>query len=273
MMENSAGPLVEAADGEDVAEPRGFAAWRFLPVIVLVLGLVAGYAAGLHEHLSLEAVARSREDLIAAAGGSSLLAALAFVAFCLVITAFGFPAPSALAVFGGLLFGWLCGALLAVAGAAGGATIMYIAARYAFGTTLRQRSGRLSRRLARGFERDAFTYLVALRLAPYIPFIAVNIAPALFRVRLSTFIGASVVGMLPLIAIFAWLGDGVDEALDSAIAAGHRLAPADLITPQVKLALSVLALLAVLVPLLRHLIRSRSLRAARRRRVAADGEA
>jgi uncharacterized membrane protein YdjX (TVP38/TMEM64 family) len=271
-MENSASPAAETTDGEGVAEPRGLGLWRFLPLVVLVSGLVAGYAAGLHEHLSLETVARSRETLIAAAGGSSLLAALAFAVFCLVITAFGFPAPSALAVFGGLLFGWLAGALLAVAGAAGGATVMFLASRSAFGGALRQRTGRMSARLARGFERDAFTYLVALRLAPYIPFIAVNIAPALFRVRLPTFVAATVIGMLPLITIFAWLGEGVDDALASAVAAGRQLTPADLVTPQVKLALSALALLAVLVPLVRQIVRRRSLRSARRRGLAAEPE-
>jgi uncharacterized membrane protein YdjX (TVP38/TMEM64 family) len=224
-----------------------------------VLGLAAGYSAGLHEHFSLETIAGSRANLIAAVGGSSLLAALVFAVFCLVVTAFGFPAPSMLAVVGGLLFGWAAWALLAVAGAAGGATVMYLAARSAFGGALRQGTGRTSARLARGFERDAFTYLVALRLAPYIPFIAVNIAPALFRVRLATFIGATIIGMLPLITIFAWLGEGVDDALASAVAAGRQLTPSDLVTTQVKLALSALALLAVLVPVVRRFARRRPL--------------
>jgi len=256
-MEKPAGPLTQIGDGEAAAlRASGFR--RFLPLAVLVLGFAGGYASGLHEHFSLETLAGSRASLIGAVGGSSVLAALAFAVFCLVVTAFGFPAPSMLAVFGGLLFGWAPGALLAVAGAAGGATVMFLAARSAFGGALRQGARRATARLARGFERDAFTYLVALRLAPYIPFIAVNIVPALFRVRLATFIGATVIGMLPLIAIFAWLGEGVDAALASAVAAGRQLTPSDLVTTQVKLALSALALLAVLVPVVRHLARRRS---------------
>ena len=47
---------------------------------------------------------------------------------------------------------------------------------------------RPSAKLAAGFESNAFSYLLVLRIAPFFPFFVVNIAPALFNVRLKTFV-------------------------------------------------------------------------------------
>jgi uncharacterized membrane protein YdjX (TVP38/TMEM64 family) len=110
----------------------------------------------------------------------------------------------------------------------------------------------VARRFAKGFERDAFTYLLALRLAPFIPFVVANIAPALFRVRSATFVWATLIGLWPLIAIFAWLGEGADGVFATAAAEGRELAPTDLLTPRITLTLAGLALVALLIPVVRR---------------------
>ena len=111
--------------------------------------------------------------------------------------ALSFPAAAILTIFSGFLFGWLPGTVFAMLGATGGATLLFLAARTAFGGFLRERVGGFAARLSDGFARDAFSYLLVLRLAPFIPFFVVNIAPALFNVRLRTFVLATVIGILP----------------------------------------------------------------------------
>ena len=75
------------------------------------------------------------------------------------------------------------------------ARALFLAARTAFGGFLRDRAGNMAARLALNFERDAFFYMLVLRLAPFIPFFVVSIAPALFNVRLKTFLAATLVGV------------------------------------------------------------------------------
>jgi uncharacterized membrane protein YdjX (TVP38/TMEM64 family) len=102
-----------------------------------------------------------------------------------------------LTVISGFLFGWLAGALYAIVAATTGGTTLFLAARTAFGGFLRERAGGIVKKLARGFEEDAFFYLLVLRLTPFIPFFVVNIAPALFKIRLRTFLTATLIGILP----------------------------------------------------------------------------
>ncbi len=63
-----------------------------------------------------------------------------------------------------------------------GATLLFLAARTAFGDSLRRRAGPWLRRLQEGFQADAFNYLLFLRLVPLFPFFVVNLVPAVIGV-------------------------------------------------------------------------------------------
>ena len=56
-------------------------------------------------------------------------------------------------------------------------------------------------KIQEGFARDAFNYLLFLRLTPVFPFWLVNIAAALAQVRLKTFVGATILGIIPARAL------------------------------------------------------------------------
>src|SRR5438128_2346202 len=64
-----------------------------------------------------------------------------------------------------------------------------------------------------GFRADAFSYLLFLRLVPAFPFFLVNLAPALVGVKLSTFVAATAIGILPATFAFAFFGSGLDSVL------------------------------------------------------------
>ena len=73
---------------------------------------------------------------------------------------------------------------------------------------------------AAGFRADAFNYLLFLRLVP-VPFWLVNLVPALLGVRLSTFVTATAIGIVPATFIFAFFGAGLDSII-TAQEAGYR---------------------------------------------------
>lgn len=224
---------------------------RLAPALVVIAALAVGYALGLHERLSIDSLADSRQALMQAADASPVIAPLLFVLLYAAAIALAFPAASVLTIFGGFLFGWLFGAALVAVAATAGATVLFLVARTAFGDFLRSRVTGIAARLAEGFERDAFSYLLALRLAPVFPFVVVNIVPALFEVRLTTFVAATAIGILPGVLAYTYLGQGVDSVIVAAEAAGENVSLGDLVTPQITLAFAVLAIVAVLPPLIR----------------------
>lgn len=229
---------------------------RFLPLALIVAGLGLGYALGWHRYLSLEALADSRDALKAQVQAHYLLSLAGFAALYVLAVALSFPAASILTIAAGFLFGWLIGGLTVVVSATLGATLVFLAARSAFGSALRARLCGKAAVLADGFEEDAFNYLLALRLAPVFPFFLMNIAPALFNVPVRTFMAATFLGIIPGTLAYAFLGEGLEDALISAHAAGTTLSPGDVITPKVALAFLALGVVA-LVPTVYKKLRGR----------------
>ncbi|WP_336055891.1 TVP38/TMEM64 family protein [Nitratireductor sp. CH_MIT9313-5] len=219
---------------------------RFLPLALVVALLIAAYALGLHEYLSLSALSESRDGLKELVANHPLLTAFVFFLLYAAAVALSFPAASAMTVAAGFLFGWVYGGLIVLMAATLGATLIFLAARSAFRDSLRAKLGGVANKLASGFEEGAFEYLLILRLAPVVPFWVVNIAPAFFDVRLKTYVTATALGILPGTFAFAYLGRGLDSVLISASASGETLSVGDLVTPQITIAFAALAAVAAL---------------------------
>ena len=219
---------------------------RYAPIAVVAGGLGLGYALGLHEYLSLDYLTTAREGLRATVAANPVPSAGAFVGIYAVATAFAFPAASILTVVAGFLFGWVLGGALTAVAATLGATALFLAARTALGDALKARAGPTVRKLADGFEENAFSYLLALRLAPIFPFFVINIAPALFGVRARDYVSATFLGILPGTFAYAYLGQGLDSVLAAAAASGESVSTGDLVTPQITIAFLALGAVALI---------------------------
>lgn len=254
------GAMTEKTILEGTHRPAAARSWRgyarFVPALVIAVGLAAAYAGGIADYLSLGFLAHSRDALLAYVAGQPLIAGAGFFALYVIAVALSIPAASVLTIFGGFLFGWAAGGFIALAAATLGATLVFLAARSAVRDSLRERIGGRADRMAKGFEKGAFGYLLALRLAPVFPFFVVNIAPALFHVRLKTYFAATALGILPGTFAYAYIGDTIETVLGAAEAAGRAPRFGDLASPELLLGLSLMAL-AIAVPtavgsLMRH---------------------
>ncbi|MEQ8401101.1 MAG: VTT domain-containing protein [Roseitalea porphyridii] len=218
---------------------------RFAPLIVIAAGLTFAYLMGWQRFFTLEFLAESRDSLTAFVDANFWLSTLGFTALYAVAVAFSFPAASILTIFAGFLFGWLTATVVVAVGATAGATAIFMVARSAFGESLRDRVGRgRVKKLAEGFEEDAFSYLLVLRIAPIFPFFIMNVAPALFNVPVRTYVIATFFGILPGVIAYSWLGQGIGSVLDAAEAAGTSATVGDLITTEITLAFVALAIVA-----------------------------
>ena len=65
-----------------------------------------------------------------------------------------------------------------------------------------------------GFQKNAFSYLMVLRLVPLFPFFLVNLAPAFLGVKLRTFMVATFFGIIPGTFVFASVGNGLGAIFD-----------------------------------------------------------
>ncbi len=242
---------------------------RLLPLAAIVVLAVAAYLTFGRGMISLEALVHHRAAIDAFVMQHRVLAVLAYIALYVVTVALSLPGATFLTVAGGFLFGLLLGALAAVIGATLGATVIFLVARTALGEPLLKRAGPRANQLAQGFRNDAFSYLLFLRLVPAFPFFLVNLVPAFADVRLSTFIVATALGIIPGGTVYAFAGTGLDsviaaqkDAYDACMAAGHTdchltFNAQGILTPELIGALIALGVLA-LVPVVVKRLRARS---------------
>lgn len=188
---------------------------RLVPLAVLAAGLAAFFGFGLQRYVTFETLARHREVLLAWVAGHSVLAPLGYIIAYILLAAFSLPGGAILTMTGGFLLGTVIGTLCTLVGATLGAIAVFLAARTAFGDLLRAKAGSALQRMEEGFRRDAFSYLLVLRLVPLFPFFLVNLVPAFLGVPLRTYIAATVIGIIPATFVFASVGNGLGAVLDA----------------------------------------------------------
>ncbi len=221
--------------------PRLFALRR-LPMVVILLGFIAFMLSDARHAVSFENLSRNHEEIHAWVQLHPARALLGYGLIYVVIAAFALPLSAWATLGSGYLFGPWVGTALVVVSATLGAVILFLAARGALSGLFRARAGGFVQRLEDGFKKDAFNYLLVLRLIPILPFAIVNIVPALLGVRLKIFIAATVIGILPASFIYVWLGNGLGTILARGEAPNFDV----IFEPRILCGLIGLALLALL---------------------------
>ncbi len=131
-----------------------------------------------------------------------------FVMAYAAVTTIGLPAlPLTLA--GGAIFGVAGGITLTWLGATLGATGAYLLARLLGGDALTRLLGARAGTLDRLLGDGAFLTILRLRLIPVVPFNALNFGAGLAGVRLSHYVGATAIGILPGTSVYTYFADAL----------------------------------------------------------------
>jgi uncharacterized membrane protein YdjX (TVP38/TMEM64 family) len=238
-------PSGATASGEE--RRTGFSIRRLAPLVVLATAIVLFFAFGLHQHFSFAALRDNQADLLAFVSRSWLLAALLFMAVYATTTALSLPWGALLTLAGGFLFGPLLGGLLSVIGATAGAFLLFTIAKSALGDPLRARAERSLKlgawqRIETGFQANAFSYMLFLRLVPVFPFFIINLVPAFLGVRPRTYLLATLLGIIPGTLIYSIVGSGLGKIFEQ----GEAFSLDSVLTAEIIAGLAALALLSMI---------------------------
>lgn len=198
---------------EQATAARKISRARLALLIALVGVIGASVVLGIAEYFNLETLNAHRATLVAFVAAHRVIAAVTFVAVYFAGVAVGIPGWGLLTVVGGFLFGPVLGTALVVVAASAGGVVLFLLARYALRDFMRAKAAPALRKLDAGFHADAFSYMLALRLIPVLPFFVTTIAVAFMNVSLRTFILATPIGLIPVTAVYATLGAGLNDAL------------------------------------------------------------
>ncbi len=240
---DSRAPVRHDAEGKPNGEIRLLTARRVIPLAVIVGGFVAFFAFDLDSYITFETLKQNRQWLIDQVAAHRMAAVLAFIAIYAACVTFSLPVAAVVSISGGFLFGLWFGTVWNVIAATLGATLLFLAARTVFADILHSKAGPWFHKVEAGFQKNAFNYLLFLRLVPAFPFFVVNLVPAFLGVRLRTFVLATFIGIIPGGFVYTSVGAGLGSVFD----AGEAFSVSGILTPEIVTAMVGLALLA-LVP-------------------------
>ena len=212
---------------------------------------------GLHRQLSLETLFAHRAALEGFVSDHRAAAFGVYMALYVVLAGIAVPGSAILTITGGALFGAVPATIGTILGSTIGGTAVFLIAKTAIGDVLLRRRSPRAALFAEGFERNAFSYLLFLRLVPF-PFWLVNVTAALFKIPWWIFIAATALGILPAVFAYASFGSGIDSILAAEAAAFQKCLAAggsdcqfafdirNAVTPQLIAGLVILCLLALL---------------------------
>jgi uncharacterized membrane protein YdjX (TVP38/TMEM64 family) len=207
------------------------------PRVVLLVVLAAGAAAfvllGGYRYLTFAELVEHMDALIARADAHPVLAPLLFCFAYLVLGFFGLPGSTVLMVASGVLFDFWKGLGLLMLASTAASTLAFLSFRYLFRDFVEGRvSGRL-RDVEEGLRREGAYFVFALRLLPVVPYSVTNLVLAVSPVTLGTYVGMSLLGLLPRYALYAYAGTRLGDVQN----------PDDLISTPLVAALALLAVL------------------------------
>ncbi len=199
--------------------------------VVLAVGIA--WAVANRESLRPEAIRQVVETM-------GIWAPVGFVALYVVAALFFVPG-SPLTLAAGAVFGPVGGTVYSLVGATLGAGLAFVIARYLAGDWIREKlSGRLET-IVEGVEDEGWRFVVYTRLVPLFPFNLLNYAFGLTRIRLASFVIASLFAMIPGAAAYAYLGHagqqlaaGTEDAIQTGLLALGALAALALVTTIVR---------------------------------------
>ena len=249
-------PLRSTAANDSVPSPlapenddrrAGLLLRRLAPLLLLGIAIGLFFAFGLHHHFSFEWLRQNRAELVDFVARSWFLAALVYVVVYAGTTTLSLPWGALLTLVGGFLFGPVLGTVLSVVAATAGSFLLFTIAKTALGDPLRARARRSVKfavflRMESGFQENALSYLLFLRLVPIFPFFVVNLLPAFLGVSPRVYLVGTLLGIIPGTSIFSIVGAGLGKVFES----GESFSLNSVLNPEIIAGLAALALLSMI---------------------------
>jgi uncharacterized membrane protein YdjX (TVP38/TMEM64 family) len=129
-----------------------------------------------------------------------------FIGAYAMVAGLSLPGAVILTLAGGFLFGAGWATVFVNVGATTGATVAFLTARYLLRDTVEQKFGKWLVPFQEGFAKNAFSYLLTLRLIPLFPFFVVNLVSGVTRVSIRTYVAATSLGIIPGSFVYAYAG-------------------------------------------------------------------
>ena len=169
----------------------------------------------------------------------------------LTIAMMGFASP--VCILSGFYFGFYTGLAIAIIGETIGAMIVFLYGRYLFKSFFLRKLGNRFNKIKDGFNSNAISYLLFIRIIGGTPFGVQNLLPAIFDMKIRDYFIATIFGVIPWAYILVSIGSGINDIVEA-----KEFDSSMLLNPSYLLPVFVVAVI-VLIPVIYKIFKKRFL--------------
>lgn len=186
---------------------------KYLPLFFIVLASLAVWVTGFYHYFNFDALRLYNKEIQHFVVQHLFLSILTYSILYIAIVGLSVPVATFMTLLGGFLFGQIVGTMTVVLSATLGATILFLAVRYASESFIAEKTGLWVQKMQRGFQDNALYYLLMLRLIPIFPFVAVNLVAAILQIPLRTFFWGTFIGIIPGSFVYVSIGNSLKDVI------------------------------------------------------------
>lgn len=216
-------------------------------VALILIGYYVWFS-GIYSYISLDTLKEHQNFLKTFVKENFVIASLLYSLIYFAIVSLSVPAATIMTLVGGFLFGQAVATICVVLSASFGACVVFLSAKFASRNSIKKRYGSWVEKMKDGFEKNAFLYMLTLRLMPIFPFVIINIVSGILQIRLKTFFFSTLIGIIPGTYIYVSVGVAMRTLLNE-----DNFTPESLLSPEIFIALFGLGMLAFLPIIYRKL--------------------
>ena len=216
--------------------------------LLIVVGII--YLIGTYNPISMEFIINQHgqiKNIISEHPILSFTITIFIVAF--LVSIMGPITP--ICIFAGFYFGFYEGLIISIIGETLGAIIVFLYGRYLFKEYFLRMLGERFSKFKEGFNKNAISYLMFIRVVGGTPFGVQNLLPAILDMKLRDYFVATIFGVVPWAYILVSLGNGLSNIVEAEQFDNSMLLKAEYITPLIIIAI------IVILPVLYKLIKKR----------------
>jgi uncharacterized membrane protein YdjX (TVP38/TMEM64 family) len=191
---------------------KHYQSWFLLLMVLLIIATF--YLTDLKTYFSFSALKMYHQDLTLFVETHLLIALILFSLTYVAVAATSLPIAAFLTILGGFLFGPFLNLIIVDISATLGATCLFLILKTTLGKILEEKGAPWVKKMKKGFQKNAFFYLLFIRLIPIFPFWAVNLVAALLNTSLRVFVTATLIGIIPVTFVYSLLGKGLSTLLE-----------------------------------------------------------
>ena len=220
-----------------------------LAILLLILALIV-YLTGEFNPISMEFIINQHGQIKNIIIEQPILSfILTILIVVLLVSVMGPITP--ICVLAGFYFGFYEGLIISIIGETIGAVIVFLYGRYLFKEYFLRILGERFSNFKNGFNKNAISYLMFIRVIGGTPFGVQNLLPAILDMKLKDYFIATIFGVIPWAYILVSLGNGLSDIVEAEQFDSSMLLKAEYVTPLIVIAF------IVILPVVYKLIKKR----------------